>query len=99
MTCQNCVNTATRMLKQVSGVDSVSIDLDSKQAIVIADNNVTEDDLKNAIDTKTNFEALFAGDTLPDPLTEKEKEGLDIKTITGGDKIKFKDHKEIITTK
>lgn len=92
MTCQNCVNTATRMLKQVGGVDSVSIDLDSKQAIVIADNNVTEDDLKNAIDTKTNFEALFAGDTLPAPLTEKEKEGLDIKTITGGDKIKFKDH-------
>lgn len=92
MTCQNCVNTATQTLKQVDGVDSVSVDLDTKQIIVIADSNVTEDDLKNAIDTKTNFEALFAGESLPQPLTEKEKEGLDIKTITGGDKIKFKDH-------
>ena len=92
MTCQSCVKTATQTLKQVAGVNKVSVDLDSKQAIVIADSNVTEDDLKNAINTKTNFEALFAGDTLPQPLTEKEKEGLDIKTITGGDKIQFKDH-------
>ena len=92
MTCQGCVQTATQTLKQVAGVNKVSVDLDSKQAIVIADSNVTVGVLKNTIDTKTNFEALFAGDTLPQPLTEKEKEGLDIKTITGGDKIQFKDH-------
>jgi copper chaperone CopZ len=92
MTCQSCVNTAIRILKQIDGVDSVSVDLNSKQAIVIAYSKMTEKDLKTALDTKTNFEALFAGETLPQPLTEKEKEGLDIKTIKGGNKIKFTDH-------
>ncbi len=92
MTCQSCVNTAIRILKQIDGVDSVSVDLNSKQAIVIAYSKMTEKDLKTALDTKTNFEALFAGETLPQPLTEKEKEGLDIKTIKGGNKIKFINH-------
>ena len=92
MTCQSCVNTAIRILKQIDGVDSVSVDLNSKQAIVIAYSKMTEKNLKTALDTKTNFEALFAGETLPQPLTEKEKEGLDIKTIKGGNKIKFTDH-------
>jgi len=92
MTCQSCVNTAIRILKQIDGVDSVSVDLNSKQAIVIAYSKMTEKNLKTALDTKTNFEALFAGETLPQPLTEKEKEGLDIKTIKGGNKIKFINH-------
>ena len=92
MTCQSCVNTAIQILKQVDGVDSVSVDLNSKQAIVIAYGKMTEKDLKTALDTKTDFEALFAKETLPQPLTKKEKEELDIKTIKGGNKIKFTDH-------
>lgn len=92
MTCQGCVNTATQTLKKVKGVDSVSVDLDSKQAIVITHSNVTEKDLETAIKTNTNFDVLFKGETLPQSLTEKEKEGLDIKTIKGGNKIKFKEH-------
>ena len=92
MTCQGCVNTATQTLKKVKGVDSVSVDLDSKRAFVVTDSNVTTADLKKSLESETNFEALFSGETLPQPLTEKEKEGLDIKTIKGGDKINFKDH-------
>lgn len=92
MTCQGCVNTATQTLKKVKGVDSVSVDLDSKRAVVVADSNVTKDDLKKSLEAKTNFEALFSGETLPQPLSEEEKKGLDIITIKGGDKINFKDH-------
>lgn len=92
MTCQGCVNTATKTLWQVEGVDSVSVDLETKKAVVIADEMVTETDLKDALDSRTNFEALFSGETLPEPLSENEKEGLDIKTITGGKKMKFKDY-------
>lgn len=89
MTCQVCVNTATQTLKNVQGVDSVSINLDTKRAIVVADSKVSQNDLKDALAAKTSFEALFDGETILPPLSEKEKEGLDIKTLTGGGKINF----------
>lgn len=92
MTCQGCVNTAAQTLKNVKGVDSVSIDLDSKRAIVIADSNVSQNDLKDALSAKTSFEALFAGETLLQPLSEEEKAGLDIQTLKGGSKINFNNH-------
>ena len=92
MTCQGCVDMVTKTLENVDGVVSVLIDLDSKHAMVVAESNVAEADLREAIHANTNFEALFEGEKLPQPLTEKEEKGLDIKVITGGAKIKLKDH-------
>ena len=92
MTCQGCVNTATGVLKNVEGVESVSIDLASKKAIVTGNINVTEESLKKAIKSRTNFEPLFASEKLVEPLSNEERNGLDIKSIEGGGKIKFKDH-------
>jgi len=92
MSCKVCANTATQILKKVKGVNSVSVDLDSKRAIVVADIDVTTDALKKSLEAASNFEALFPGEMLLQPLTDKEKEGLNIETIKGGDKIDFKNH-------
>ncbi|MBN4073085.1 cation transporter [Crocinitomix catalasitica] len=92
MSCQACANTATQTLENVEGVISVSVDIKTKKAIVVSDGTVAPEALKEAIDSKTNFEVLFSNESLTKPLTDKERAGLEIKTILGGDKIKFSDH-------
>jgi len=91
MTCGNCANTATNVLKNVKGVKEATVDFETKKAKVVASNRLTEQQIKDAIKTKTNFEALFSGDELVKPLTEEEKKNTDIKTIKGGSKLNFKD--------
>ncbi len=90
MTCKVCANNATKVLRETKGVDSALVDFETKVAIVIG--KITESDIKNSIKKSTNFEALFQGDSLTKPLTDDEKKDLDILTIKGGGKIKFKDH-------
>lgn len=90
MTCTACANTATNILKNLEGVDSAKVDFETKKAIIIG--TATEADIENIIKEKTNFEVLFEGDSLVEPLTENEKKDLDIQTIKGGNKINFKEH-------
>ena len=90
MTCEACANTATKALQSIKGIDNVTVDLDSKVAIVRG--NVSKEAIKKAILNKTNFEVLFEGETLLKPLSNEELEKLDILVIKGGKKIKFKDH-------
>jgi len=90
MTCESCAKTATKALLEISGVDSVVVDFKTKLALIVG--VVNEDDILNAMRSKTNFEVLFKGDSLLKPLSEKDKQELDIKTIKGGAKIKFKNH-------
>ncbi|MBL4624972.1 MAG: cation transporter [Flavobacteriales bacterium] len=90
MTCGACANTATQTLQSIEGVDSASVDFDSKTATVIGYSSKKE--IKAAIKDNTNFEAFFEGETMIKPLTEAEKQGLDIEVIKGGNKIKFKNH-------
>jgi len=92
MDCSMCVTTAINTLKKAKGVDSVWIDLESKQAIVFGRDQLTEEGLKETLEKETSFEALFKGESLIPPLSEKEKEGLDIQVIEGGSKIRFKDY-------
>ena len=41
MTCQHCVQTITKALKNVSGLSSISVDLDNKEVNVSFDDNET----------------------------------------------------------
>jgi len=90
LTCTSCANTATKVLREISGVDSAFVDFETKHAIVLGTATLAE--IKNAIKEYTNFEVLFEGDSLTKPLLNYEKENLDIKTIKGGQKINFKKH-------
>jgi thiol-disulfide isomerase/thioredoxin len=89
MSCETCAETATKVL-QFDGIISASVDFATKKATVVADENMTEADIKNRMYSESNFEALFAGESLVKPLTEAEKAGLDIKSMLPGEKIKFK---------
>jgi len=91
MTCDGCAQGLTEALQKIEGVESVSVDFNSKTAKVIATNEVTIQTIKAAVKDR-NFEALFEDETLLKPLTEEEKKGLDIVVVKGGGKIKFKDH-------
>jgi copper chaperone CopZ len=91
LSCWGCANTAKGVLENLEGIDSADVNFDTKKAVVYTDGTVTEKEIKDAISAK-NFQALFEGDTTVSPLTKEEKKGLDIKTIKGGNKIKFEDH-------
>lgn len=90
MSCETCAETATQVL-QFDGVISASVDFATKKAVVVvAEERITAADIKKRMYEHSNFEALFAGESLVKPLTETEKAGLDIQSLPPGEKIKFK---------
>jgi copper chaperone CopZ len=89
MSCETCAETATQVL-QFDGVISASVDFATKKAVVVAEERITPADIKKRMYEHSNFEALFAGESLVKPLTETEKAGLDIQSLPPGEKIKFK---------
>lgn len=50
MSCQHCVNHVKEALGDVSGVKSVTVDLDNKNAVVDLENPVDDAKFKEAID-------------------------------------------------
>jgi copper ion binding protein len=50
MGCQHCVDHVESVLKQVTGVRSVQVDLARKKATVAADQTVSTAQLKNAVE-------------------------------------------------
>ncbi|PCH98360.1 MAG: hypothetical protein COB85_01645 [Bacteroidetes bacterium] len=90
MTCNSCANTATKVLQDLKGVESATVDYESKTATLSG--KVTQDGIRAVLTTNTNFEALFEGESLVKALTDKERSAYDIKTIKGGHKMKFMEH-------
>jgi len=50
MSCQHCVNHVTEALKEIPGVKTVDVDLKGKYAIVEADRQIDDGEIKNAIE-------------------------------------------------
>jgi copper ion binding protein len=50
MSCGHCVNHVKTALEELNGVNSVSVDLDSKTAVVEASGEVDNADIKAAIE-------------------------------------------------
>lgn len=92
MSCGTCADSATEALAAVPGVLEHAVDFDSKQAHVRSDGTVTRDQIRDAL-ANLGFEARFEGDMLDsDPLPEEVRSGLDIQTVSHGEKIRVKDH-------
>ena len=49
MMCGHCVSHVENALKAVSGVTEVTVSLEGKQAVVVAENSVSTDALKDAV--------------------------------------------------
>jgi len=90
MSCDACANSATKILQSIKGAESVQVIFGTKKAIVRG--NVSKRDIKKAMQEMSNFEIVFEGDSIVKPLTADELKSLDIKTIKGGSKIKFKNY-------
>lgn len=91
LSCEMCANAAKSALADIAGVDSAAVDFETKKAVVYSDGSVSRNDIEEAISSK-NFEAVFSGEKLAKPLTEEQKENLDIETIKGGKKVSFTEH-------
>lgn len=92
MSCETCADSATKALAEVPGVLELVVDFDSKEASVRSDGAVTREQIRDALAT-LGFEARFEGETLDsEPLADEVRAGLDIVTVTHGDKIRIKDH-------
>lgn len=50
MSCQHCVNHVTQALEELKGVDKVIVSLEQKQAIIEAVHDITDKEIKNAIE-------------------------------------------------
>ena len=92
MNCGDCADKATTALATVPGVLEPAVDFDSKQARVLSDGTVTRNQIRDALAT-LGFEARFEDEALDsDPLPEQIRAGLDIQTVSHGQKIRVKDH-------
>ena len=50
MSCQHCVNRVAEALKEIAGVKTVDVNLKGKYAIVEADRQIDEGEIRNAIE-------------------------------------------------
>lgn len=50
MSCGHCVKHVKEALEEINGVIKVEVDLDSKTAIIEADRDINDNDLKNFIE-------------------------------------------------
>lgn len=50
MSCEHCVNHVTTALKELSGVSKVEVNLAAKNAIIEASQEISEENIKAAID-------------------------------------------------
>ena len=92
MHCGNCAESATKALETVPGVLEPAVNFDSKEAHVGSDGTVTREQIREALAT-LGFEARFGDEILDsDPLPDQIRAGLDIQTVSHGDKIRVKDH-------
>ncbi|HRJ30996.1 MAG TPA: thioredoxin domain-containing protein [Cyclobacteriaceae bacterium] len=91
MTCGACAQTATNVLLKTEGIREAKVDFASKQAVVVASANMTEQQIRDAIKEHTNFEALFSADELVKSLTNEERKNLNIEVIKGGGQLNWKE--------
>ena len=92
MLCADCAGKATNALAAVPGALEPTVNFDSKQGHVLSDGTVTKEQLREALAT-LGFEARFEDEALDsDPLSDEIRAGLDIQTVSHGEKIRVKDH-------
>ena len=92
MHCGDCADRATKTLATVPGTLEPTVDFDSKEGRVRSDGTVTKQQIRDSLAT-LGFEVRFGNETLDsDPLPETIRAGLDIQTVSHGEKIRVKDH-------
>ena len=91
MSCDSCALSASKVLKKIPGVRQAKVDFDSKEAVIKSRREISESEVREALAT-LGFEACFPGDVVPQPLSEEEKAGLDIKTASHGEAIEISQH-------
>ncbi len=92
MSCGSCAESATEALATIGGVLEPAVDFDGKQARVRSDGTVTKKQIRDALAT-LGFEARFEDEALDsDPLPEEILAGLDVQTVSHGEKIRLKEH-------
>ncbi len=50
MSCGHCVNHVKEALEELKGVQSAEVDLASKTAVITLENNIADENIKNAIE-------------------------------------------------
>ena len=91
MSCADCAQNATKALKKIGRVRTVTVDFATQHAVLTAGREITREQIEEALGT-LGFEARFPGDTILQPLSEDEKAGLDIATASHGDAFELADH-------
>lgn len=91
MSCDDCAESASKVLKKIPGVRHAKVDFDLKEAVIKSRGEVSKGEVRKALST-LGFEARFPGDVVPPPLSEEEKTGLDIKIVSYGEAIEISQH-------
>ena len=89
--CQACVAKATEALEKLDSVESVKINLEDGAATIEVASDFDRAQLKDAI-LAVDLELLFAEETPIVSLGPEELAGLDIQTVSRGEKIRLEDH-------
>ncbi len=92
MSCEACARTARSALEHIEGLRVRSIDVETGKTVVEAPRTVVAERIKEVLADRTQFEAFFAGETLPRPLSEAERAGLDLEALPPARKVRLEDH-------
>jgi copper chaperone CopZ len=57
MKCMGCVNTVQNVLSKIKGINDIKVDLETKRAIITAEDSLKAEDLIDAINKNTNYKA------------------------------------------
>lgn len=49
LSCHGCVNTITKKLKEIKGVNDVKVDLETNEVVIDCEENVTRESLNNLL--------------------------------------------------
>ena len=60
MSCDDCAESASKVLKKIPGVRQAKVDFDSKEAVIKSRGEVSESEVRKALGT-LSFEARFPG--------------------------------------
>lgn len=92
MTCDACARSAEKALSKVPGVLGAQVDFRTRKVNLRTDTPVARERLREAL-KPFGYEARFPGEAPPPAaLSDAEKKGLDIQTVSHGEKIRIERH-------
>lgn len=91
LSCDGCAATAADVLRKLPGVRVANVLFTTGRARVESERKIAQAEFRTAL-ASLGFEARFAGELVPPPLTGEERASLDIRVASRGEAFEMRKH-------